>query len=157
MAGRRCPKCQQVIIGSGHLYNGKLYCDQCYKLAIDEALNIENEKKGLSDFIKELFAIEDIPESWVAKVDRLLRSGKTIAGIRMTLTYYYDILGHEPIPTYGLSIVDSFYEETRQYAIKQQEIMQKNMEHEEKSETVTVKIRRPVSEKRKINYRIEDL
>ena len=75
----------------------------------------------------------------------------------MTLTYYYNILGHEPIPTYGLSIIDGFYEETRQYAIKQQEIMQKNMEHEEKSETVIVKIHRPVSEKRKTKYRIEDL
>ena len=157
MAGRRCPKCQQVIIGSGHLYNGKLYCDQCYKLVVDEALNIENEKRGLFDFIKELFAIEEIPESWVIKVDKLLHSGKTIAGIRMTLTYYYTILGHAPIPTYGLSIIDSFYEETRQYAIKQQEIMQKNIEHVEKSETVTVKIRRPVSEKKKTNYRIEDL
>ena len=132
MAGRRCPKCQQVIIGSGHLYNGKLYCDQCYKLVMEETLNIENEKRGLFDFIKELFGIEEIPESWIVKVDKLLRSGKTIAGIKMTLTYYYNILGHEPIPTYGLSIIDGFYEETRQYAIKQQEIMQKTSKMERK-------------------------
>ena len=157
MAGRRCPKCQQVIIGSGHLYNGRLYCDQCYKIILDDVLNHENEKKELCDFIKDLFAIEELPESWVAKIDRLERSGKTLAGIKMTLVYYYNILGHEPLPAYGLNIIDSFYEETRQYAIKQQEIMKKNMEHVDKTETVTVKIRRPVSAKRKTNYRIEDL
>ena len=157
MAGRRCPKCQQVIIGSGHLYNGRLYCDQCYKQVLDEALNYENEKKNLCDFIKDLFNIEELPDSWIAKIDRLVRSGKTLAGIRMTLMYYYNILGHEPNTTYGLNIVESFYEETRQYAIRQEEIMQKNLAHEEKAGTVTVKIRRPVSAKRKINYRIEDL
>lgn len=157
MAGRRCPKCQQVIIGSGHLYNGKLYCDQCYKIAIDEAQNFETEKRSLFDFIKELFGIDELPESWNATIDQLVRSGKTLGGIRMTLTYYYQILGNTPSVTYGLSIVSKYYEETRQYALKQEEIMRKNLTHEEKSETITVKINRPVSQKRKLNYRIEDL
>ena len=157
MAGRRCPKCQQIIIGSGHLYNGKLYCDQCYKIAIEEAQNFENEKRVLFDFIKELFVIDELPDSWIATVDQLVRSGKTLSGIRMTLTYYYQILGNIPNATYGLSIVNKYYEETRQYALKQQEIMQKNLEHQEKAETVTVKITRPVSMRKKPNYRIEDL
>ena len=155
--GRRCPKCQEIIIGSGRLYNGKLYCDRCYKIVIDEALNFENEKRALYEFIKELFAIDELPDSWVATIDQLVSSGKTLAGIRMTLTYYYTILGNTPNMMYGLSIVKKYYEETRQYAIKQQEIMQKNMEHEEKAETVTVKITRPVSTRKKPNYRIEDL
>lgn len=155
--GRRCPKCQQIIIGSGRLFNGKLYCDQCYKIASDEAQNFENEKRSLFEFIKELFAIDELPDSWVVTIDQLVSSGKTLAGIRMTLTYYYTILGNTPNMVYGLSIVKKYYEETRQYAIKQQEIMQKNMEHEDKAETVTVKITRPVSTRKKPNYRIEDL
>lgn len=157
MAGRRCPKCQQIIIGAGHLYNSKLYCDQCYKIVIEEAQNLEIEKRNLFDFIKELFGIDEMPDSWSVTIDRLIRSGKTIAGIKMTLTYYYNILGHNPDTTYGLGIIEKYYEETRQYAIKQQEIMQKNLEHEEKSETVTVKISRPVSTRKKPKYRIEDL
>ena len=157
MANRRCPRCQQVIIGSGHLYNGKLYCDQCYLEIIQEVEKQESEKRDLYDFIKDLFMIEQIPESWIATIDHLLVSGKTIAGIKMTLSYYYNILGNTPNTAYGLSIVKNYYEETRQYALKQQEIMQQNLQHEEKNETVTVKINRPVSQKRKTTYRIEDL
>ena len=155
--GRRCPKCQEIIIGSGRLYNGKLYCDRCYKIVIDEALNFENEKRALYEFIKELFAIDELPDSWVATIDQLVSSGKTLAGIRMTLTYYYTILGNTPNMTYGLNIVKKYYEETRQYAIKQQEIMQKNMEHEDHHKVVTVQINKPTGGKRKISYRIEDL
>lgn len=157
MAGRRCPKCQQVIIGSGHLFNGKLYCDQCYLKIVEEAEKMEAAKRDLFDYIKEIFMIDSVPDSWIGTIDQLLASGKTISGIKMTLKYYYEILGNTPNEIYGLSIVKKYYEETRQYALKQQEIMQKNMQHEEKQEVVTVRIKRPVSQKRKTDYRIEDL
>ena len=155
--GRRCPNCQQTIIGSGHLYNGKLYCDQCYLNIIEEVQRHENEKRGLFDFIKELFGVEEIPENWIVEIEQNLKSGKTISGITQTLKYYYYILGNNPNPDYGLGIIKKYYEETRQYAIKQQEIMQNNLNHQDKSETVTVRISRPVSTRKKPTYRIEDL
>ena len=157
MASRRCPKCQQVIIGSGHLYNGKLYCDQCYTQIIEEVQQLELQKRDLFDFIKELFMIESIPDSWIYTIDQLLSSGKKISGIKMTLIYYYQILGNTPNEVYGLSVVKKYYEDAYQYALKQQEIEKLNREHQEKAEQVTVRINRPVSAKRKPDYRIEDL
>ena len=153
MAGakaRRCPMCQMMIIGSGHLFNGKLYCDSCYPTIIKEAETIEFQKEELYEFIRTLFGIDVIPDSWIVTLDKMISSGKTIPGIRMTLTYYYTILGNPVNTTWGLNIVNKYYDETKQYAIHQQEIIAANQQHTDCSKSVTVRIKRPVPKRRPV-------
>ena len=159
MAGaksRRCPKCQNTIIGMGHLYSGKLYCDSCYPTIIAEAQTIEFQKEELYEFIRKLFGMDILPDSWIISIDKMISSGKTLAGIRMTLTYFYTILGNQPNSTWGLNIVNKYYEDAKQYAIQQQKITTANLNHVDGSKAVTVKIKRPVPKRRPV-CNIEDL
>lgn len=156
--GRRCPMCQQVVIGTGHLFNGQLYCDSCYPLVLKSAEDIESQKTELYEFIRNLFGIDELPDSWMVSITKMLKSGKTISGIRMTLTYYTSILGYSISPGMGITnLIDKYYEETRQYAIRQQEIITANQQHVDNSKAVTIRINRPVSSKRRPTCNIEDL
>lgn len=157
-----CAQCGQRIIGVGNRAYGKVYCNSCYESLMAEAQKNEIAKHELGDYICKLFSILECPPSAFYSIDMAVRDGRKISGIKGTLYYYYEILGHpadkDNIGMLGF-IIKTEYENASRYFSKQKEIRKKNAEVNLDLPPVTVKIdvNRETKQKKVMPFKIEDL
>lgn len=163
MANGICNSCGNKITGLKYTYEGKQYCQSCYQVIQQELLKTEQEKNELYNYIKQLFAVSEVPADLVSSIDRELFNGKKINGIKTTLKYYYQIMGHacNNINTVIFTIRDQ-YENARNYMLNIAKIIEQNktVDLNVPARTVTLKkseLETQQSNKTKINYNIEDL
>lgn len=155
-----CNRCGQRIVGVKHKYEGKEYCDQCYSALMQELQELEKQKADLYAYIADLFNLTACPDYVIYGVDKALKAGKKVSGIRATIWYYYQINGRIPNnPGEIITVINTEYDNARRYVASVKEVNKKNAEVDLKNIPVnTVKI---VSNRKikkwKPNYRMEDL
>ena len=125
---------------------------------MEEAQRFEEEKQKLVLFIKELFAIQECPELVLYAIDRALKEGKKLSGIKGTLIYYYNIKGNAPdnINIIG-TIIQREYANASKYFEDVRHIKAVNEQIDINVPPVTVKIKTGGSRHKKRKYRMEDL
>ena len=156
--GVSCSKCGNGIIGAARKYQGKIYCEHCYEIVMEEAQRFEEEKQKLYTFIKDLFSVTDCPEVVLYAVDRALKDGRKLSGIKGTLIYYYQENGNTPdnINIIG-TIIQKNYDKAAEYFKKKKEQRAINEKIDINVPPVTVQIRSTSQERKKPKYRMEDL
>lgn len=154
----KCAKCGNKIITNVRKYQGNIYCDHCYELVMEEAQRNEEEKQKLYAFIKELFSIQELPELAIYIIDKALREGKKLSGIRGTLNYYYNIKGHSPdnIAMVG-TVIQTEYENACKYYEEARRIQKINEDIDLNVDPVTVIVKSTTNKRKKPNYDIGDL
>lgn len=111
VSANTCSKCGNRIITGVRKYQGKYFCAHCYEQVMEEVQHFEEEKQKLILFIKELFAISECPEVVLYAIEKALKDGKKLSGIKGTLIYYYNIKGN---PTDNINIIGTVIQ--REYA-----------------------------------------
>lgn len=159
--GLVCAKCGQRIIGVSKRAYGKTYCAGCYEELVATIEQSETEKKELMNYICKLFALPDCPSDAEYAIDAAVRDGKKISGVRGTLYYYFEILGHSADANAVHSvnyIIKTEYDNAHKYFIRQRNIKEQNAKVDLNLPPVTIKIdlNRKTKEN-KISFRIEDL
>ena len=153
-----CGKCGNRIITSVRKYQGKLYCEHCYEQLMEEAQRLEEEKQKLILFIKEMFSITECPDVVLYAIERALKDGKKLSGIKGTLIYYYNIEGHatDNVGTIG-TVIQREYANAASYFEKVKEIRATNEHIDINVPPVTVVVPSSAKKKYKAKYRMEDL
>ena len=129
MASNICTKCENKITGLKYTYNGKSYCYSCYQAIQLELAKAEQDKQELYSYIKQLFAISEIPEDILMGIDREINSGKKVKGIQKTLKYYYEKLEHTADDVALIVfVIKNQYENARQDAYNTNLQNQKNLQ-----------------------------
>lgn len=159
--GLVCAQCGQRIIGVGKKAYGKVYCESCYEALMNNIQKNESAKKELTDYICKLFVSRDCPEDVIYAIDTSIRDGKKISGIKGTIYYYFEIMGHQAdlstIHTINF-VIKTEYENARKYFMKQQEIKRKNAEVDLNLPPVIIKINTEQGRKKDPPpFKIEDL
>lgn len=154
----QCCKCGAKIVSSIRKYQGKFYCEHCYEQVMEEAQRFEEEKQKLILFIKDLFSLNECPDVVLYAIDRAIKDGKKLSGIKGTLRYYYDYLGN---PADNVNIIGTVIQREYANAAKEQENRKRiraiNDQVDINVPTVTVKVKSTKKEEYKTNYRMEDL
>lgn len=158
MKGVPCSSCGNSIIGSVRKYQGKLYCEHCYEVVMEEAQRFEEQKQKLIIFIKELFSVNECPEVVLYVIDRAIKEGKKLSGIKGTLLYYYQEEGNVPdnISIIG-NVIQKYYDKAAEYYKRKKELRAINEKIDINVPAVTVKIQSSKQEVKKPKYRMEDL
>ncbi len=153
-----CSKCGNKIITGVRKYQGKLYCEHCYEIVMEEAQRFEEEKQKLISFIKELFSIQQCPELVLYALDRAIKEGKKISGIKGTLIYYYNIRGNAPdnINIIG-SVIQREYTNASKYFEGIRHIRSINDQIDINVPPITVRLKKNRETFKKRNYKMEDL
>lgn len=154
-----CACCGKQLIGQKRKYNGEFLCAECYKEKMEQEIRFQEAKGKLYDYIKGLFGLNECPDEVVYTIDKALRDGKKLKGIRNTLWYYYEVMGH-PTDNYNYlsKVIREQYENAREFFKEQEEVKKKNAQVDlHNLETVVVKIPAPKKKKKDLGYRMEDL
>ena len=114
----QCCKCGAKIVSSIRKYQGKFYCEHGYEQVMEEAQRFEEEKQKLILFIKDLFSLNECPDVVLYAIDRAIKDGKKLSGIKGTLRYYYDYLGN---PADNVNIIGTVIQREYANAAKEQE------------------------------------
>ncbi len=156
--GVPCSQCGNSIIGSVRKYQGKIYCEHCYEVVMAEAQRFEEEKQKLINFIKDLFSVQECPEVVLYALDRALKDGKKLSGIKGTLVYYYQEQGNAPdnISLVG-NVIQKHYDKAAEYFKKKKEQRAINEKIDINVPPVVVKVHSSTKEVKKPKYRMEDL
>jgi len=153
-----CSKCGKKIITGVRKYQGKYFCEHCYELAMAEAQQFEEEKQKLILFIKDLFSIQECPEVVLYAIERSLKEGKKLSGIKGTLHYYYNIKGNAPDNvSYIGTVIQREYNNACQHFEETKRIRAANELVDLNVPAVTVKIKTTGARQQKRKYRMEDL
>lgn len=156
--GVPCCKCGNSIIGSLRKYQGKIYCEHCYEVVMEEAQRFEEEKQKLINFIKDLFSVRECPEVVLYALDRALKDGKKLSGIKGTLIYYYNIKGNAADNiTYVGMVIQREYNNAAKYYEDSKRIRAINDQIDINVPPVKVAIHSTTKERKKPDYRMEDL
>lgn len=154
----KCAKCGNRIISNIHKFQGNLYCDHCYELIMEEAQKLEDEKQKLYNFIKELFSINELPELAIYIIDKALKEGKKLSGIRGTLNYYYRILGKSTDDILNIGRIIQFeYDNACKYYEEARRIQALNEQVNLNVPPINVKIKSTRNERKKPNYNMEEI
>jgi len=150
-----CSKCGKKIIGQQFKLGDKLLCAACNAAEMEALQKLESEKVSLYAYLKKLFGEEYCPEPVLKSVDRAIRDGKTIAGIRFTVYYYYEVLANPPQDMKEVQwIIHDYYEEARSYVADMRKLGEYNkginIEHTPKK----IKIKMPERNKKRYHGRI---
>lgn len=154
-----CARCNQRLIGNGHRYLSKNYCDACYEKEMTELEALEIEKERLYGYIKELFGCTECPAEVVYNIENYIKYGKKVSGIRATIYYYYEIQGHPADNILFLNkIIREQYDNARKYYEMAKTIKKQNDQTDLNVEPVVVQLQSNVNKKkRSIKYKMEDL
>ena len=154
----KCAKCGNRIIANIRRYQGNNYCDHCYELVMEEAQRMEDDKQKLYSFIREMFSVSQLPELVLYIIDKALKEGKKLSGIRGTLNYYYNIKGKpvDDILSIG-RIIQTEYENASKYYEEARRIQKINENIDLNVKPVTVVVKSTKDSRKKPNYRMEDL
>ena len=153
-----CAKCgQKIVVGNGNRHKGKIYCNGCYDLVIQEELTQELAKEELYNYIKELFGKAECPSEIVYAIEQALGFGRKIKGIKATIYYYYEIAGNEANNIYLVpKVIREQYENAKIYIEKVQTTMEANKNTEINPPPICVRMTQP-SRKKTTKYKMEDL
>lgn len=154
-----CSKCGNKIISGVRKYQGKFFCAQCYEQVMEEVQRFEEEKQRLVLFIKELFAVQECPELVLYAIDKALKEGKKLSGIKGTLIYYYNIRGNsaDNISVIG-SVIQREYSNAAQYFEEVKRVKAANQKIDIDVAPIIVQIpERGQNRRKKPKYRMEDL
>lgn len=159
VSANTCSKCGNKIISGVHKYQGKFFCAQCYEQVMEEVQRFEEEKQKLVLFIKELFAIQECPELVLYAIEKALKEGKKLTGIRGTLIYYYTIKGN---PADNISVIGTViqreYMNAAQYFKEVKQIREINDKVDINVPPVVIKLPEGQQKRRKQpKYKMEDL
>lgn len=96
------------------------------------------------DYIKELFGKTKCPDAVTNAVERALASGKTVAGIKFTIYYHYQIMANiaeniNEVPW----ILRDYYDEARDYAASMKQLGEENKGVVIVKTPTEIKIKRP--------------
>jgi len=158
-----CNSCKNKITGLKYTYEGKGYCYSCYQTIQEELLKTEQDKQELYTYIKQLFAISEIPQEVVMGIDRELANGKKLKGIKNTLWYYYEICGYTGSVSGVVYTIRDQYENARAYVLQMNKIKEinKTVDINVPENKIVIKQsdlqKTQTNPRDKINYRIEDL
>ena len=153
-----CAKCGQRLIGNGHRFLSKNYCDSCYEKEMVELEALEAEKDRLYGYIKELFGISECPSEVIYAIENNIKYGKKVSGIRATLWYYYEIQGHTTDISFLNKIIKEQYDNARKYIESARQIKKQNDQTNLNVEPITVKLHSNINKKkRSAKYKMEDL
>lgn len=101
--------------------------------------------------------MQECPEYVLYVIDRSVKEGKKLSGIKGTLTYYYNIKGNAPDNVNFIgAVIQREYNNAAQYFEEQRKIRATNEQVDINVPPVTVKIS-PSGSKKKQKYRMEDL
>lgn len=154
-----CSRCGNRIITGVRKYQGKFYCEHCHDLIMEEVMRFEEEKQKLILFIKDLFAIQECPEVVLYAIDRAVKEGKKLSGIKGTLIYYYSIKGNatDNINNIG-NVIQREYANAAKYYEDVKRIKAINETIDINVPPVTVKVHEGKQKRRKkAKYKMEDL
>lgn len=157
----------------------KWICDSCLevqaadeakaKVKVDEkekrsqsALDSAKKRKSqarLYDYIKQVFGIDEVPESWVIQLDKMIKDDpkKNYSTLWFTMYYAIEIEGFMPSMNYGISFIPSFYSRASNFYKERQKVLKRNEEVELSAEAVNIKMRPPEPKRRRKLTNIEDL
>lgn len=128
------------------------------KKTVETVTEEQEAKKELYTLIRRVYQVSEVPDRWIYQVDRLIKDGKTYAGLTYTLNYAVNYLGIQVDSTYGISgLIEMFYEEAAKNYAKEEEIRSRNEVFNHNSETIKIKMRAPKTTKWKPTSSIEDL
>lgn len=139
-----CARCGKKIIGAVHKAKDASYCGDCYPIVMQSLAELEQGKKELYAYIKDLFGKSNCPDPVVASIERALTSGKTLTGVRFTVYYYYQILANtaeniNEVPW----IVRDYYDEARDYAASMKRLGEENRKVKIDLPPSEIKIKKP--------------
>lgn len=150
-----CTKCGKKIIGQQYKLNDKLLCAECNAAEMEALRKLESEKSSLYEYLKKLFGREACPEPVQKSVDRAVRDGKTVAGIRFTVYYYYEVLANPPQNIMEVQwIIHDYYEEAKAYASDMRRLGEYNKDVQIMHDPQTIKIKMPTRNKRRYRGRL---
>ena len=153
-----CSQCGKRIIGTPVVLNGQNYCAVCGSTKRAQAVQQEEQFKKLTQYICELFNLNDIPTEWIYQLNALIKKeNRTPYGLRMTFYYVYEIEGMDRDPDKVFMFIRLNYAKAETYIKKQREISKQNEHFVPSSVARVVTIPRPVNTSRKPNYDISDL
>lgn len=151
-----CSKCGQQT-DTPLTLAGKKYCPNCYQAMTEQIRAQEQDYSQLCGYIKKIFGLSDVPAEWKIMIDKYAKEGKQYSGMMYTLYYCYEIEGMNPTTDYGLYVIKYKYDEARQYYMKQQATIERNMQKSINTDITHVTIKNPVNEMRKPKFKMEDL
>lgn len=150
-----CSKCGKKIIGQQFKLNDKLLCAECNAAEMEALRKLESEKASLYEYLKRLFGRETCPEPVLKSVDRAVRDGKTVAGLRFTVYYYYEVLANPPQNMGEVQwIIHDYYEEAKSYASDMRRLGEYNRDVPITHDPQTIKIRMPLRNKKRYRGRL---
>ena len=155
----QCAKCHTQIIGNPFRFKGEPYCLTCYNQITSEIEEKTQKKQELFDYIVKFFNVKECPSEIIRGMERLLKEGKTIFGIKATIYYYYKILGNEINETsfkFLVKNVEDSYKSAKDYVAEQKRINEKNREVDLNIPPQIVRIT-PSKSKPIFDYNMEDL
>lgn len=131
------------------------------KKRIESASNGNKKRKSqarLYEYIKKVFAIDEVPESWIIQLDKMIKDDpkKNYSTLWFTMYYAIEIEGFEPSMNYGIAFIPSFYSRASDFYKSRQEVLKKNENVHLSIDSVNIRIKPPEPRKRKLTN-IEDL
>ena len=126
--------------------------------ALDSAKKRKSQAR-LYDYIKQVFGIDEVPESWVIQLDKMIKDDpkKNYSTLWFTMYYAIEIEGFMPSMNYGISFIPSFYSRASNFYKERQEVLKRNEEVELSTEAVNITMRPPEPKRRRKLTNIEEL
>ena len=156
-----CTKCGTRIVGTSFKIRGKNVCGACYAEEMKVLEDIEDQKKDLYKYICSLFSLKECPIQYIDDINRLVKDGYKVSGIRATIQYYFQIMGNQSntinIPFIG-KIIELNYLKAKQYFEEVKKVQEENEKVDLNIPPKIVYIN-PQKNKRKktVKYKMEDL
>lgn len=128
-----CNICKKHLFGYNEyvVKNGKKICLECVEKEKKQN-SAENKKdlEDLSEYIKSLFHKKEVPNTWLAFIEKQNKLGRTYSGMQGTLYYFYEILGNyvDYSSLDAIGIIDFMYDEASEYFKNMRSVMKHNSE-----------------------------
>lgn len=164
----KCPVCEKQNDRKSveeYKISRRYYCAECYKVKLKNIERDKRLKKLQEEITQEYNDLYDyIVELWGRELDgQMFKQIKrykeqldyTYNGIRLTLKYYYRILGNEVNPNHGIGIVPYYYRKASNHYNKIWDAQDYNAEVklDGKKRFVIPKVKPSNKEKKKVDFK----
>ena len=151
-----CSKCGKRIVGASHLLGGHPFCGDCYLAEMRAAEARQKELASFYDYVKSLFGKAECPDHVRNAVERFVKDGdKTVASVRHTVYYYYEVLGNKAERINEVPwVLRDYYDEARDCADRMLALGEQNKSVNVVREPTIIKIKKPES-RRRLRRRIQ--
>lgn len=122
----KCPGCGEKFdrdIEFNYSVHGNRYWhDDCWEKYLNQEKTLKEKKQKIHDKVKKLCGDDYVKSRVEKQINENLAAGKKLGGILGTLTYWYDVKGHNPKDAHGgIGIVEYVYNEAQEYYRQQKE------------------------------------